>query len=276
MTFAELLALLGRAWPRLLIYPGGLAGLMAASAILAYQHRQRPKDHALADGQGNGIALTPLEAISAVAAPWLGLALLPLPLAASIDRSIDCVVALALLEWPRLLAATRETRAGALHRLSALLNSYPPLIAAVLLLVATGGSLDLAILPSTPADTAPPIARAAHWLGAAGLLLALSPLLGLRPFDTPPPSERPLRLGLALRAAGVVAIAVLPWASLLSEAQLWLLPLPIAGVLGAIWGLDRLGASQPALRLARGGLWFGGVATALLMAVAAEALVARL
>jgi formate hydrogenlyase subunit 4 len=274
MTFAELLALLGRAWPRLLIYPGGFAGLLIAAAILVYQRRSEgnTRDHRPSDGS----ALTRLEAISAIAVPWLGLALLPLPLAASIDRSIDCVVALALLEWPRLLAATRETRAGSQGRLAALLNSYPPLIAAVLLLAATSGSLDLAVLASGPPDTAQPIARAAHWFGAAALLVALVPLLGLRPFDTPPPSEPQLRLGLALRSAGLSAIAVLPWASLLSEEQLWLLPLPVAGVLGSIWGLDRLGAGQPALRLARTGLWLGAVAAAMLMAVAIEALAGRL
>src|SRR5690349_11985740 len=42
VTASELLALLGRAWSRLLIYPGGLAAFAAARLIAIIQKRELP------------------------------------------------------------------------------------------------------------------------------------------------------------------------------------------------------------------------------------------
>src|SRR5260221_8141042 len=85
--------------------------------------------------------------LSSIVMPWLALALLPLPLAVALPRQIDIVVALALLEWPNLLAIRQDLRAAGLRRLTATLNSYPPLILATLTLMQAGNSLELAALP---------------------------------------------------------------------------------------------------------------------------------
>jgi hypothetical protein len=271
MTPAELLALLGRFWPRLLIYPGGLAALLAGAVILWFQRRSLRGPAPAGAG-----ALAPLAALSAVAVPWLGLALLPLPLAASVGRSVDVIFALALLEWPRLLAAARDVEQGRSARLAAALNSYPPLIGALLLLALPGGSLDVQLLGQAPAQESGRLAGAGHWVGAAGLLLALVPALGIGPFAGPSPDQPALRLGLALRAAGVGALAALPWAGLIPEKMEWLLPLPVLGVAAAVWLLDRLGRGRAALPWARALLWLSAAELTLLLAVGAESLVARL
>src|SRR6266508_6847510 len=133
LTANELLALLGRAWPRLLIYPGGLttfALLWLIGRIKNQEPRTKnnPTNPGLSLDEGDerrtnderrttnddervrwSVVGSSLD-MSAVVLPWLGLALLPLPGAAGISRQTDLITVLALLEWPLLLAIVAELR----------------------------------------------------------------------------------------------------------------------------------------------------------------------
>lgn len=260
MRIAELLALLGRSWSRLFLYPGGLA-LVAALLLLrtvlgkpaaqGAEQRAYQQDTLLAPAS----PLHFLYYASFVILPWLGLALLPLPFAADIGRSLDLVIALALLEWPRLLLAAHEYRSGQHTRLAAVLNSYPPLIAAIVLLAAPTGSFESALLMQAPAATTPMFASLAHWSGAVGFILTLPVLLGLGPFSCPAPAAWPLRIGLLLRGIGIVVLAAMPAAGLIPEDASWALPLPVGGVALIAWGMHRFGLGRPALPWARALLW---------------------
>ena len=225
--------------------------------------------------------------LSSVVLPWLALALLPLPLAVALPRQIDIVVALALLEWPNLLAIRQELRTGGVRRLAAALNSYPPLILATLALMQAGNSLELAALARAPGDSAALSTRMLHWLGVIALALALPPALGLGPFAdggrttlrrrsgqanderrTNWRSSRSylvsiqnsaarffaagaLQIGLRLRALGLVALAALPWAGAEGTGLAPLRMLGAAALIAALlWGADRLMRRQAARRWA--------------------------
>ncbi|MEO7910030.1 MAG: hypothetical protein ABIV47_10300 [Roseiflexaceae bacterium] len=194
MTANELLTLLGRAWSRLLIYPGGLAAFGAAWLMFEFSRRVS-RNPATSSHTSISLRAGPLtRSGSAVIVPWLALALLPLPLAVALPRQIDIVVVLTLLEWPNILAIGQELRAGGMRRLTATLNSYPPLILATLALAQAGNSLELAALVRDPGDTASISTRALHWLGVIALALALPPALGIGPFGDERPTtedERP-------------------------------------------------------------------------------------
>jgi hypothetical protein len=285
MTLAELLALLGRYWSRLLIYPGGVGVLIAC--LLVYRQSATPRqDRCRRDGcqtlrRGFSTAvfisgrLTATE-LTVLAAPWLGLALLPLPLAGSVGRSVDLVFALVLLEWPRLLVAIHEAESGQIPRLAALLNSYPPYIGALLLLAVPGGSLDVATIGQAPGETASQLVIAAHWFGAVAGVMALPALLGLEPFHSSPPESLLLRLGLEVRAVGIVALVALPWAGLIPEALRWLLPLPVVAVVGVAWGLQRIGRQRATLPWAQALLWLCAAEVVVLLLAGAEGFALRL
>jgi hypothetical protein len=361
LTANELLALLGRAWPRLLIYPGGLAAfaliwLMTRTknkeqrtknkgagrtaeprtenrepGVLWANRRTRTKNkeaenqgvrrgflssilyplsssrhpftrspaHPLGRQSGRSIerpyglwSVVGIMDISALALPWLALALLPLPRAAGLSRSIDLVVVLVLLEWPLLLTIAAELRASAAararaaRRLASALNSYPPLILAALLLASAYGSLDTTALTRTPdAHTPAPVALL-YWLAAGAWLLALPPVLGIGVFAAGPPDSRALWLGLWLRKLGLVALATLPWFPLVArpeagrqaEADLaWLgLPLPPLIIAALLWGYSRLTVGRSARSWARAYLVLDAVLLLLLLWAAYTALQARL
>ncbi|KPV47055.1 hypothetical protein SE17_42790, partial [Kouleothrix aurantiaca] len=172
MNPGELLGLLGLAWPRLFLYPAGLAALLLATVL-----RRRDVRPTLS---------LPLHA---AAMPWLGLALLPLPFARPLGRGVDLLVAVALLEWPQLLAlrlllraANPATRAAGIRRLAAEVNGLVLLALAGLALATAAGTFDLAPMMRLPATARPPELEALRWLGALGLIAALPPLLGLGPF----------------------------------------------------------------------------------------------
>src|SRR3954449_5373591 len=78
VTANELLALLGRAWSRLLIYPGGLSAFGLIWLISMLQHRSigAPECHL-----GFRSESSRLLVLGSIVPPWLALALLPLPLA---------------------------------------------------------------------------------------------------------------------------------------------------------------------------------------------------
>ena len=125
MTLNELLALLGRAWSRLLIYPGGITAFAALWLIALLQSREPSVESYQRRARAGSWSL----ALGALVPPWLGLALLPLPPAATLSRQTDLIVALALLEWPLVLAIARELRsddsaqrAAGVRRLAAALS----------------------------------------------------------------------------------------------------------------------------------------------------------
>ncbi|HWQ12861.1 MAG TPA: hypothetical protein VNL77_08675, partial [Roseiflexaceae bacterium] len=190
MTIAELLALVGRAWSRLALYPGGLAVLVAlwlAAAPPWARGRETPDargetpdarpetEDATEDIESRHVARSTQHAtltLSSIVLPWLAVALLPLPYAAPLGRPVDLVVALALLEWPRLLAVARDLRdeggrPRALRRLAAMLNGYPPLVLVALVIGQGAGSLELGLIAAAPQERAPALVRALYWLGAA-------------------------------------------------------------------------------------------------------------
>src|SRR3954470_9305685 len=182
VTANELLALLGRAWSRLLIYPGGLAAFGIVCLISMLQNREPRTTQWVPNREPDRQEGSQFLVLSSVVLPWLALALLPLPLAVELPRQIDIVVALALLEWPNVLAIRRELWTGDMRRLTAALNSYPPLILATLALAQASNSLELGALARAPGDSATTSTRALHWLGVIALALALPPALGLGPF----------------------------------------------------------------------------------------------
>jgi hypothetical protein len=293
VTANELLVLLGRAWSRLLIYPGGLTAFGLVWLLSTLQNREprtANREPRTASQIVKRLDGSRCLALSSILLPWLALALLPLPLAVALPRQIDIVVALALLEWPNLLAISQDLRAGNMRRLAAALNSYPPLILATLALAQAGNSLELAALVRAPGSPATTSTSALHWLGVIALALALPAALGIGPFadgrpptadrrpptadrrpptadrrpptaDRRPPtadveafSQSPIpnpQIGLRLRALGLIALAALPWAGTDSTGIALLRMLGAAALIAALlWGFDRLTRGQAARRWA--------------------------
>jgi hypothetical protein len=227
----ELLTLLGLAWSRLVIYPGGLAVFALIWLVARTDNRQpatdnrRPRRGRQSWNTDTGSWLTlRVPILSSIVLPWLGLALLPLPAAAPMSRKTDIIIVLALLEWPQLMAIARELRAAdeacqrAGKRLAAALNSYPTLMLATLALAQPAGSLEIAALARPPSETAAFSLQALHWLGAAAWTCTLAPLLGLGPFQAGAPAHttwpmpiNPWKSGMWLRGCGLAVIAALLW-----------------------------------------------------------------
>ncbi len=236
MTANELLSFLGRAWWPLLVYPGGLTAFALVWLLGRFKHPALQTEY----------SSDLFARVSAVAAPWLALALTPLPRVVNLGRPLDAVALLALLEWPILLTVAAEVQAAdhaawqaAGRRTAAVLNGYPSLLLALLTLAWSGGSLQLNTLASPPNDLATLIVKALHWFGAIALLLALPPVLGLCPFAAMPPGEPALRIGMRLRLLGYLALAALPWFPLLGD-NAWLRPLPPVIIALLLWLFNRI------------------------------------
>jgi len=266
----ELLTLLGLAWSRLIIYPGGLA---VFALIWLATRTQNPEptigSQPLHIDSGSWFLV-----LSSIALPWLGLALLPLPAAAPMSRKTDIIIVLALLEWPQLMAVARELctadeacqRAGE-RRLAAALNSYPTLILATFALAQPAGSLEIAALARPPSETAAFSTQALHWLGAAAWTFALAPLLGLGAFQAGAPAHSTCRTPIShwksemwLRGGGLAAIAALPWLApfgALAEQGSYSIATILAMVVapfalgGLLWCYHRFTAHQSAHRWAK-------------------------
>ncbi|MCG8353856.1 MAG: hypothetical protein MI924_39330 [Chloroflexales bacterium] len=246
----ELFGTLGLAWPRLLIYPGGLSALGLAWLLdwaLASSKRRQ--------GEANDTGVPTLQTtqafdarsfviLSAVVTPLLVISLLPLPYAVDFPYSLDLPVTLALLEWPQCLLLWMTWRAeppNAAIRQRALLEGYALLLLAALALALATGSLRLNDLPRVWPQEAS-LFDIAPFLGLAGSLgwsIALLPLLELGPFRSEHTRDA-LGLGCALRALGHVLLATLPWLTPLAS-QPWLMPLPPLGLalllgVAARWG----------------------------------------
>jgi hypothetical protein len=301
VTANELLVMLGRAWSRLLLYPGGLAAFGIIWLISVLQSRESPRGYPTENrvfDQREGYWFLVLGSI---VPPWLALALLPLPLAVALPRQLDIVVVLALLEWPNLLAIRQELRAGDMRHLAATLNSYPPLILATLALAQAAHSLELVALARVPDDTASMSTLWLHWLGVVALALALPAAIGLGPFagDQPfehaqgersisrrrnsqPPTPNsqpptPILIGLRLRALGLVMLAALPWAGTEGTGLALLRMLGAAALIAALlWAFDRLTRGQAPGRWAWAYLGLNAVLLLALLGAAYLALQLRL
>lgn len=292
----ELLGALGLAWPRLLIYPGGLGALLLAwlvgrclrGAQGATGNRQ-PAGYSPAGGRGaadnpgsgvsagrlssawrvlrpNGapprITLSPL-----ILPPLLALSLLPVPPARGFPYGLDLVTALALLEWPRWAALSADLSPA---RARALAPAYARLLLAALALAEGAGSLGLSDLLRAPDDQ-----QALRWAlliaGAAAWLLAAAELgVGGRGREIGglgdggqgallPVAPRPSPL--ALRTLGLVWIGALPLLGGMAALAEDRVPADLAG-----WALPivALGLAtlllRAALRLpdaARRAVWWG-------------------
>lgn len=155
----ELLGALGLAWPRLLLYPGGLFALGASWLLAGW----------LGWCAGSPTPTRPaaglLDALPALAA----LTLLPLAPARVFPYGLDLALAVGLLEWPRLWRAGLQGMPRA-----ALLRAYGPLLAGALLMAEAAGGLGLSGLltwPATWPDQALLIIGMATWLFALPRLL---------------------------------------------------------------------------------------------------------
>jgi hypothetical protein len=104
----ELLVAIGQAWPRLLLYPGGLSVFVLALLIGGKSARRLPE----------------LDELLLALGPLLLISLLPLPPASPFPFSIDVITALALLELPRWAAEARLTAQSPGH----FLRPYLPLL----------------------------------------------------------------------------------------------------------------------------------------------------
>jgi len=171
----ELLALLGRGWQALLVYPGMLTAILLTTfmgSIWAWREtgvRPWPRRPAWRPGDV-------LQAGCVV----LVLALLPLP-RVSWPYSIDAVGALLLLEVPLWLRLRRVFEVSdrsecerAVGTAAALLNVYIILLLAVALLAQASGSL---LLPALKEGQ-----PALRWAGLAAWASAMPPLLSLGPW----------------------------------------------------------------------------------------------
>jgi hypothetical protein len=220
VTLTEVLALAGRAWSRLCLYPGGMV------LVLLGWHWWR--------------STAKPEPWWLVVFPWLGVALLPLPGAAQLERNADLIVVFGLCEMGlvgTVLQASnhpdRTERLGGARRLAATLNGYPLLaLGAVLLgLATTTLRMDRWLAPEDPWR------MALYLAGSLALSLALPALLGLGVFA----AKEPIWPTNALRARvlGLLGIASVPWINWLGEWP-WLQPLPPLLIAGWLYGFHRL------------------------------------
>ncbi len=206
----ELLVSLGLAWPRLLLYPGGLFALVASWLLARWLGRCSYEPVQPAAG--------PPPSLVDLLPPLAVLSLLPLAPARSFPFGLDLLVAGIMLLWPQrqsLLSERGRLAGGAL------------LSGAIAMAAATGG-LGLSGLLSWPATWAERLVL----LAASGLWL-----VGVACLPEPP-------AGLAGRLSrlGLVLIGSLPLLGALAAASqglldpaiaAWLLP-PLAGGCAAL------------------------------------------
>ncbi|WP_129671522.1 hypothetical protein [Candidatus Chloroploca sp. Khr17] len=232
----ELLAALGQAWPRLLLYPGGLFALGASWMLcrwLAWVARQRPAC----------AGLMTLAYLPGLLPPMIVLALMPLAPARSFPYGLDLVVALGLLEWPYLRRGVAGL--GQVDR-ALLLRMYGPLLLAGGGMAEANASLGLSNLltvPEAPVARALLFASTLLWLASLPQILAIPRYVeGTRSAGDGPQDWPLASLAARLRALGLMLIgmlALLGFASTLSEPWLtatqagWLLP-PLVGVATAL------------------------------------------
>jgi hypothetical protein len=159
----ELIALVGRNWRLLLLYPGGLTALGCVLVVRLLFEQPRT----LRRG-----ALPRLGGEVVIAAMWLlTIALLPLP-QTGWSYPLDLLILLLLLEMPYWLHLLRSPERA--RQIAPLLNVYPLLALSIAALGQGAGSLvALEINRST---------GLLHWVGIGGWASTLPPLIGLGPW----------------------------------------------------------------------------------------------
>lgn len=189
----ELIALMGRSWRLLLLYPGGLTAL--GGVIVARLLFEQPP--ALRRS-----VLPRLGGEIVIAAVWLlAIALLPLP---QTDWSypLDLLILLLLLElpyWLQIVRSADRAMSTLVAQIAPLLNVYPLLALSIAALGQGAGSL-VALEVNRSSGLL-------HWAGIAGWASTLPPLLGLGPWGnhrlggTLPALRRVGHIGLLLAAA---------------------------------------------------------------------------
>jgi hypothetical protein len=227
----ELLGALGLAWPRLVLYPGGIGALFGAWVLNRWWEIANREPVRCAP------ALSPIDLLP----PLVALTLLPFPPARSFPYGLDLPTALFLAEWPRWRLLSRS---GALapERIRTLLAAYGLLLVGVGGMASAVGSLELTALtrwPEAPVDQVLLGAGMALWLAALPALQA-----------TAPTSAWPLRLRALLLLAIPTLVVIGALAALLSRwvappVLAWALPAP-ALILSALLagGMVRLRASM--------------------------------
>lgn len=164
----ELIALMGRSWRLLLLYPGGLTAL-GCVVVVRWLFEGRPAVRRN--------ALPRLGDEIVIAAAWLlAIALLPLP---QTDWSypLDLLTLLLLLELPHWIDMLRSTdQATHAERIAPLLNVYPLLALSIAALGQGAGSL-VALEVNRSSGLM-------HWAGIAGWASTLPPLLSFGPWQS--------------------------------------------------------------------------------------------
>lgn len=164
----ELIALVGRSWRLLLLYPGGLTAL-GCVVVVRVLFENRP---ALRRG-----ALPRLGGEIVIATAWLlAIALLPLP-QTGWSYPLDLLILLLLLELPHWIGLLRSVdQVTGAKRIAPLLNVYPLLALSIAALGQGAGSL-VALEVNRSGGLL-------HWAGVAGWASTLPPLLGLGPWQS--------------------------------------------------------------------------------------------
>ncbi len=225
----ELFGTLGLAWPRLLLYPGGLSAMLIAWLLERLTQPRSAHRSGVVEQAASWRAV--FGALSAVAAPLVFISLLPLPGAVSYSFTLDLLTALALLEWPYLLLLSQRARDSAADK--GLIESYVLMLLAALLWAQGGKSLLIgAVIPKKEE-----MALLLALCGALGWTVALLHLLSRGPLATQRVSGG-LGWGLRLRALGQILLATLPWSGLLGDNP-WLLPVPPLIVALLLGGMRR-------------------------------------
>lgn len=180
----DLLGALGQAWVRVLIFPGGL-GAFLLSVLVAYISGCRRLERLC--------AITLLDALP----PLCTITLLPLAAAPSFPYGLDLPTALVLLLWP-IVRRFSTTPLDPPH----LIESYVPLLSAILALTSATATFDLGGLIRWPTELPYQIA---FGIGTVTWLAALPHLL-------PPPTD----LALATSRLGLILIGSLPLSTALN------------------------------------------------------------
>lgn len=188
----ELFGALGLAWPRLLIYPGGLFALTLAWLVgLAGSAAHAPDSE------------MPLQ-VSALVMPLVAISMLPLPYAVEFAYGPDLIVTLALLDWPLLLMLARNPQTPLMQK-GALLEHYMLILLSVAVLSAESGNLGLGELAAGPAEDL--------WAQLRRIIASLGWGLALLVGEV----RRVENWALRLRLVGHLLIAGLPWLWLFGE-----------------------------------------------------------
>ncbi len=174
---SDILGALGQAWPRLLLYPGGLSAVLMVLIVARLR----------------GIPLATVGPFTLLdLLPPLGvITLLPLSPAAPFDYGLDMPTALLLLLWPSFRRAAQERIAP-----QPMLEWYLPLLIAATALVSVTTTLDLSGLLHWPAE---PLRRLGFLLGALAWIAAV-----------PPITSSQHDLSVACSEVGLLLMGVLP------------------------------------------------------------------